>query len=365
MGYTSKQAERIAKQILDRWGPSLANAVNGTAIPAAFLAGFVGVECGKDRRGILKPEATRFEPHVYRRLIAVRDRKARTYSNIKPAQLANYADEHIRRLATSHGPGQIMGWHTINSLSGRGISDLSAPDTMFVCMVELLEVVAGPYIRRSDWGSVLRIWNTGRPNGKTYHADYVSNALAVMESYRLQAKNKIFELSAAAAVPAKPAENAAPVPPNDDPSEFESTPLPGSLESDHVNAENAAADEGTTEGKATVNGTPPTGFFGKIWKWIVGIVTGTILIPEGVTAWLQDASFKEILIAALKGLGNAARDHFATIIVAIVVAVVVWYVTKKFNNYQVTKLLLENNAKIVMPETKATGPIAAFARLFK
>jgi hypothetical protein len=48
---------------------------------------------------------------------------------------------------------------------------------------------AGGYLRRGDFGSVLRIWNSGSPTGKTHDPNYVSNASSVAAEYRKLVKN--------------------------------------------------------------------------------------------------------------------------------------------------------------------------------
>lgn len=63
------------------------------------------------------------------------------------------------------------------------IADLRDPDQHLDYAVQLLLMNAEPYIEREDWPSVLRIWNTGRPAGKTHDPDYVHNAGAVMDAY--------------------------------------------------------------------------------------------------------------------------------------------------------------------------------------
>lgn len=63
------------------------------------------------------------------------------------------------------------------------IADLRDPEQHLDYAVQLLEMNAGQYIKQGDWDSVMRIWNTGRPNGKTHDPDYVFNAGSVMDAY--------------------------------------------------------------------------------------------------------------------------------------------------------------------------------------
>lgn len=152
-----------------------------------FFAGFVGVECGKKRVGKetkFNPDATRFEGHVLEKLKALRDGKKRLYQGLTPSAVAGKTDLELRVLATSHGPTQIMGFHTLKALRDYSIEDLSRPGRRFSATYDLLLKVAIADVVSGHWERVLRTWNSGEPTGETHDPDYVFNALAVMEAYR-------------------------------------------------------------------------------------------------------------------------------------------------------------------------------------
>lgn len=187
--YDSQQAAAKAKQIYDRFGPLVREACAGSIVPEDFLGGFVGVEAGIDHHGNISPDATRFEPGVYRHLIDVRDDREYSWSKITRGDLAGLSDDAIRNLATSWCLTQIMGWHMVHDLKG-SIEDLRDIDKHLKYAVELLIVVGRRYELAHDWTAVLHIWNSGSPTGKTYDPDYVPNALAVKAAYaRLIATN--------------------------------------------------------------------------------------------------------------------------------------------------------------------------------
>lgn len=190
MAFTDRQAKAKAQQIFDRYGQLIHDACVGTGVRESFLAGFTGVEAGIDRQGNIKPNATRFEPGVYQDLISLRDngycfingKKRSTYSGVERSQIADADDAAIRALSTSYSFSQIMGWHIINNLHCT-IADLRDTDKHFHYTVQLLKIVGGHYMRDGDLTAVLHIWNTGNANGKTYHGDYVANALKVAKFY--------------------------------------------------------------------------------------------------------------------------------------------------------------------------------------
>lgn len=180
--YTTAQARAKARQIHDRFGPEIEDACAGSSVPEDFLGGFCGVEAGVDHAGHISETATRFEPGVFHHLQLVRDGLAKSWSHITTADLAGSTDDALRNLATSYGLTQIMGWHMIHDLAGT-IADLRDPEKHLHYAVELLNLTAGRYLRAKDFESVLRIWNSGTPTGRTYDPDYVHNALAVKAEY--------------------------------------------------------------------------------------------------------------------------------------------------------------------------------------
>lgn len=187
MKYSQADARHKAQMVVDQVGLLILAAVTGTTIDPAFLAGKIGVEAGV-RGGKIVQTATRFEAGVYQDLKSLRDngwcivsgKKVKSYSGVKREQIADATEQALRALATSYGLSQIMGWHMINNLKGK-ISDLRDPSKNLVYTIQLMRIVAGTYLKAKNYEACLRIWNTGRPQGKTYDPNYVHNALLVME----------------------------------------------------------------------------------------------------------------------------------------------------------------------------------------
>ena len=179
----------LATTIRDRLGFRIDVAAARTAdrlVPAAFLAGLVSVEDAK-----LDPLAVRYEPAVFEKLRQVRDSVLpRSYNGIRRVQIADAPDEALKALATSYGYTQIMGWHVLVApLVQHSVAELRNPVKHLNLAVELLEFNAATYLRKKDYASVLQIWNTGRPKGKTYDPQYVFHALNVMSAYQALGKD--------------------------------------------------------------------------------------------------------------------------------------------------------------------------------
>ena len=104
---------------------------------------------------------------------------------------AEIADDFIRRLATSWGLTQIMGYHVIGR--GEPIERLLEPDFHYREAVELLEGFATRHHLdpRRDFEALFRCWNTGRPDGQTTDPAYAERGLQRIELYRqLAAKDQ-------------------------------------------------------------------------------------------------------------------------------------------------------------------------------
>jgi hypothetical protein len=190
-------------------GDYIADAAAGTPFAPALLAAITANESG----GV--PNATRFEPAVCAQL-----------SRVIAGQVAAYAPPGIMRpigaqdltkccypppsgwqgdpdprwtpaqshqclinLATSWGPTQIMGWHSLEL--GIPLSKIVQLGTHYEVAVKLLNWFYTHYLLadRDDLGldgipgALLNCWNTGDPKAPTYDPDYVANGLARMALY--------------------------------------------------------------------------------------------------------------------------------------------------------------------------------------
>ncbi len=176
---TKLQNQRLAKKIFTNLESEIVAACEGTNVPTAFLAGLVSVEDAS-----LDPSATRFEPGIFSKLQRVRDGSLSQFNGITQSDIANASDAALRNLATSFGLTQIMGFHVIATFNNEiTIADLRDPDQQLDLGVRFIETEAGSHLDNQEFDKVLRIHNTGKPNGVTFDPDYVPNALGVMSEY--------------------------------------------------------------------------------------------------------------------------------------------------------------------------------------
>jgi Transglycosylase SLT domain len=185
--------QQLMQTIHAKFADAIHSAVSGTAIPESLLAGMIANESGGD------PEVKRFEPAVLGKLWAAVMGRRSSYGRISAVELKDYltagganTDAVLRRLdelATSWGLTQIMGYHILEWASipawYRDVSDLRDPARNLKCAALLLTQFANQFSLdlSKDFEPLLRCWNTGQPDGKTFDANYVANALSRSELY--------------------------------------------------------------------------------------------------------------------------------------------------------------------------------------
>lgn len=160
--------QKLAETIHRKRGALITIACEGTPVPPELLAGLISVENAALHEWP-DPRSTRFERHVYNALVQVRNGVRLAYNGIRAIDLRNADEAAIRNLATSWGDTQILGLHVIRNLRNKDgspvkIEQLRDPKLHLGYAAQLLEKVAGTYLRTGDYESVLRIWNTGTPS---------------------------------------------------------------------------------------------------------------------------------------------------------------------------------------------------------
>lgn len=177
--HTKAENRNLAQRILTRLGPRITAACENSLVPTEFLAGLISVEDAS-----LDPSAKRFEQGVFIKLQRVRDGKLKQSNGIMRSDISGASDAVLRNLATSFGFTQIMGFHVIATFKNKiTIDDLRDPDQHLDLSVQFIEKEAPSQLKNKAFDKVLRIHNTGSPNGVTFDPNYVRNALGVMQEY--------------------------------------------------------------------------------------------------------------------------------------------------------------------------------------
>lgn len=175
VGCLRNEDDAIMFHIYHRLHSEIETAVDGTEIPASFLAALISLESHPPGNR----NSRRFEPKVYQRLLEMKNH-GRSFSRLPVEKIRVLSDAELRELATSYGLTQIMGYHCLDL--GCSIEDL-AGEYHLLWSVAYMRRHYLPQIVKKDWEACFRIHNTGRPEGTTHRSDYAERGLVRMRYY--------------------------------------------------------------------------------------------------------------------------------------------------------------------------------------
>jgi hypothetical protein len=190
----------LMRKIHGELGSTFFRLAESSSVPRAFLAALVAGESGG------RDDATRFEPGVFAKiLLAAGGHKSFSDPSLsRPLEQKEWlaqADkglgsrppgtsyffaglQEIEELATSYGYTQLMGWHALEWHAP--VADFLNPALHFHYTLRLLAFFTEKYqldLAADYQAALLRCWNTGRPDGKTFDPQYVENGLRRMTLY--------------------------------------------------------------------------------------------------------------------------------------------------------------------------------------
>jgi hypothetical protein len=196
----------LMQKIKSELGDYIAGAVEGTPFSPSLLASLTANESS----GVAN--AQRFEPAVFAELAEVLVLQKPSYCPAGSKRALNAGDLQaacwpqsspvpgkssdvftfpqgvlaLKNLATSFGPTQIMGWHSIEL--GFPLGDLCNLATHFERTVQLLEwfrqrYEVGNCLAANRPKVYLNCWNTGSPTAPTFNPNYVRDGLDWMRLY--------------------------------------------------------------------------------------------------------------------------------------------------------------------------------------
>ncbi|MCS7004386.1 MAG: hypothetical protein NZM38_03570 [Cytophagales bacterium] len=149
-------------------------------LPAEYFKALVILECSG-----AKPAPSRFEPKVFEKLKRVKYEKDDKFDVITPSDLEKYSDRELIDLATSWGPLQIMGYHSIPL--NIHIKELKGEKSLYYSILWANQNY-GYLLRKKDFKNAFHFHNTGRmhPNGlpQTYHRNYVSLGIEYTKKFQ-------------------------------------------------------------------------------------------------------------------------------------------------------------------------------------
>jgi hypothetical protein len=158
-----KQVELYAKQL---------------DLPTDYFKALILLECSANY-----PPGSRYEPRVFEQLLAVQSGQLPEYSGIRQIHLKGYSQKILQQMATSWGPLQIMGYHSIHL--GIHIDKLKSEQSLYYGMVWAKQNY-GHLLKKKAFRDAFHFHNTGKLYPKwgaplTYDRYYVGNGILYMQ----------------------------------------------------------------------------------------------------------------------------------------------------------------------------------------
>jgi len=134
-----------------------------------------------------KPAGSRFEKHIYKKLIQLQEGKRAKFEDLTPADVQGASDEAIRNLATSWGPFQLMGYKCLGL--GVNIRDIRDEGSLKLG-ARWIKKEYGHLLKKKRYRDAFHYHNTGKlyPSSgvvKTHDPNYVSKGLTYMDYFRV------------------------------------------------------------------------------------------------------------------------------------------------------------------------------------
>lgn len=170
-----KVSQEAIKRVNLNYGEEVASICAEMELPASYFKALIILECSAK-----KNPASRYEPHVFLKLKAVKDGKLSSYSGLKKADLATYSDQTLKLLATSWGALQLMGYNCIKL--GISIDELKGQNSLRYSILWCKNNY-GAYLENRDFRNAFHIHNTGKPHptfwfAQTHDPAYVYRGIA-------------------------------------------------------------------------------------------------------------------------------------------------------------------------------------------
>ncbi len=164
------------------YGDELALEAEAFDLPVNYLKALTMLESSGKREA-----HGRFEKHVFEKLQEVREGKTQRYGKVETKQLSGKADKELRLLATSWGPFQLMGYHTLEL--GVPVTAISEGDSTVFWGTKWINIRYGDKLRSGDYKNAFHLHNTGRPHPEgdplTYDPEYINKGVTYMMYFEL------------------------------------------------------------------------------------------------------------------------------------------------------------------------------------
>lgn len=173
--------QNIVERTFSNYHDQLSPLAEEYDIPESYLLALAALECSGRK---IVPH--RFEPHVYGKLLQVKQGELDHLEMATSSKLKSVEQDELRALASSWGPFQIMGYKCFELEVS--ISVLKGPNNAEHA-VRWISENYGKYLQRKRFKDAFHYHNTGRKYPlwgppRTYHTSYVPQGLKYMIEFR-------------------------------------------------------------------------------------------------------------------------------------------------------------------------------------
>lgn len=185
--YNGNREVPYSQDILEKTYRNYGNSVRKSAdkydLPPEYLLSLIALECSGRK---LVPH--RFEPRVFDQLKKVRNGEIPMYDNVTTSDLKGLNNVYLKKLASSWGPFQLMGYKSFELNSS--IKDINGPKSIEIG-IKWINNSYGRQLRDERYQDAFHIHNTGKKYPligppRTYHKHYVPMGMRYMEAFKLK-----------------------------------------------------------------------------------------------------------------------------------------------------------------------------------
>jgi len=175
-----EQYENGLQAVTINYGSQIQFNANSHDVSTEFLYALCMLECGGARKIL-----PRFEPHVYKRLIRLKNGEIKDYEGITTEQMRLFSDKTIKNMASSWGPLQVMGYHSIHI--NISLNEFIG-DSVVKHSVHWIDKEYGHLLKNQRFQDAFHRHNAGTNYPllgppKTHDPQYVNKGLQFMEYY--------------------------------------------------------------------------------------------------------------------------------------------------------------------------------------
>jgi len=167
--------KEVIQKVKANYEPQVKQICQELNLPAEYFLALIILECSARK----KPPS-RYEPHVFEKLKAVKNGKLDSYSGLTKTDLQPRNEASLKLLATSWGALQIMGYNCISLKIS--IDQLKGANSLRYGIL-WCKLSYGKYLEKKDFKNAFHIHNTGKPYPsfwfpRTHDPLYVNKGLA-------------------------------------------------------------------------------------------------------------------------------------------------------------------------------------------